>query len=375
MAETAYLCHHGVKGQKWGVRRWQNGNGSLTPEGYIHYGYGRNHSKSERTRIARSHKSFLDNKSTRRSELSNASVSKDLQNKNETNGRFTLTDKQKRNIKIALGVTAAVAVTAGVMYYSKNKRFYSDSLTSKKLDSDFVLKKGSKIQNLSFDKNRMDDVRLWRSNGDMMYASHTARDNAKYMAYYATNPKAILEGKVPPLKYRISGHVLKNVKVASEKSGAAVFSDLFRTNDEFRNFVTDPSKMREYYVSRVPKQFSGYKEALTALDRVSSSNNPSDEDLRMVYRLFNYTIPHEECAQARAKFFSKLKRSGYGALLDTNDALYGGFHSESPVIIFDMENVTSDVARDLTYADVLKSVAKNAKNALFVADTSVKLYG
>lgn len=27
------LSHHGVKGQKWGVRRWQNSDGSWTPEG------------------------------------------------------------------------------------------------------------------------------------------------------------------------------------------------------------------------------------------------------------------------------------------------------------------------------------------------------
>lgn len=35
-----YLAHHGVKGQKWGVRRWQNSDGSLTPDGKIHYGKG-----------------------------------------------------------------------------------------------------------------------------------------------------------------------------------------------------------------------------------------------------------------------------------------------------------------------------------------------
>lgn len=33
-----YLSHHGVKGQKWHHRRWQNPDGSLTPDGYIHYG-------------------------------------------------------------------------------------------------------------------------------------------------------------------------------------------------------------------------------------------------------------------------------------------------------------------------------------------------
>ena len=32
------LYHHGVENQKWGVRRYQNPDGSLTPEGVIHYG-------------------------------------------------------------------------------------------------------------------------------------------------------------------------------------------------------------------------------------------------------------------------------------------------------------------------------------------------
>lgn len=35
---NGYLAHHDVEGQKWGVRRWQNADGSLTPEGRIHYG-------------------------------------------------------------------------------------------------------------------------------------------------------------------------------------------------------------------------------------------------------------------------------------------------------------------------------------------------
>lgn len=30
---NVYLAHHGIKGQKWGVRRYQNSDGSYTDEG------------------------------------------------------------------------------------------------------------------------------------------------------------------------------------------------------------------------------------------------------------------------------------------------------------------------------------------------------
>ena len=32
-----HLVHHGIKGMKWGVRRYQNKDGSLTPEGQKRY--------------------------------------------------------------------------------------------------------------------------------------------------------------------------------------------------------------------------------------------------------------------------------------------------------------------------------------------------
>ncbi len=45
--EELYLMHHGIKGQKWGIRRFQNPDGSLTKEGKIRYA---NLSDSERLR-------------------------------------------------------------------------------------------------------------------------------------------------------------------------------------------------------------------------------------------------------------------------------------------------------------------------------------
>lgn len=37
IAPNDYLVHHGVKGQKWGIRRFQNADGTLTPEGKSRY--------------------------------------------------------------------------------------------------------------------------------------------------------------------------------------------------------------------------------------------------------------------------------------------------------------------------------------------------
>lgn len=41
------LYHHGIKGQKWGIRRYQNEDGTLTPEGVKRYGTVENFEKAQ----------------------------------------------------------------------------------------------------------------------------------------------------------------------------------------------------------------------------------------------------------------------------------------------------------------------------------------
>ena len=82
---------------------------------------------------------------------------------------------------------------------------------------------------------------------------------------------------------------------------------------------------------------------------------PTSDDLQTVYRMFNYVIPYDgqgdsrkgrDMYNQRTKFFHACKEAGYGAVLDTNDAIYGGFKAKSPIIVFDMEQVVpKDVYR------------------------------
>lgn len=42
-----YLAHHGIKGQKWGIRRYQNEDGTFTEEGKKRYGINSNNKMSK----------------------------------------------------------------------------------------------------------------------------------------------------------------------------------------------------------------------------------------------------------------------------------------------------------------------------------------
>ncbi len=48
--EYDFLCHHGILGMKWGIRRYQNKDGTLTEAGKIHYGIKKGYTQEELTK-------------------------------------------------------------------------------------------------------------------------------------------------------------------------------------------------------------------------------------------------------------------------------------------------------------------------------------
>lgn len=87
------LYHHGILGQKWGVRRYQNKDGSLTPAG------------KKRVKLTNS---INDTKNKIKEKLSTK----------DGNGKLQLTDQQKKALKI--GAAAVGTVLAAYSAYKLN---------------------------------------------------------------------------------------------------------------------------------------------------------------------------------------------------------------------------------------------------------------
>ena len=118
---TNYLAHHGVKGQRWGVRRYQNYDGTLTDAGRKKFGVktarkfyrvNRLQRKQERTNSFKKYRR-LDKKirktSTRMERASHMVSKKDI----EAGRARVASFREKRNLTIA---AAAPLISVGAMF-------------------------------------------------------------------------------------------------------------------------------------------------------------------------------------------------------------------------------------------------------------------
>lgn len=231
---------------------------------------------------------------------------------------------------------------------------------------DKMLEEGITLSTLSYDKDRT-------SGADMFYATYTPADKDLYNAMF--NRKLPDADTTTGYKFKISNQLTSQIKVASEDSGAEAFTELFSKDRDFYNFVTDKSRMSELFVDEKYK-FKGYREARDVIDKLQNKDyTPTDKDLKVAYRMFNYVLPAQGTAREtkdvtnqRTKFFNNLKQKGYSAVLDTNDAIYGSFKAQAPIIAFDMGALAFAGASETTLASKRISALRTAgRRALGVA--------
>ena len=269
--EQDFLSHHGILGMKWGIRRYQNKDGSLTPEGRKHYG--------------------------------------------------------------------------GSQY-----------------DRDITIKEGTKLQTISANKDRTKDA-------EFFYSTYKKKDKEWYTGMFGGKGVGVTVG--PSAKFNINNKIVKDVKMASEKTGAAKMKELYKKDADFRSFVDNRMAERMKVNASSSMKRDSYKEAAAILER----GIKSDSDLDTVYRVFNFVLPDdggenvkagEDVARQRKKFFDALKADGYAAVLDTNDAYYGNYGNvvDAPVILFDMSCIVPDSIKKVKYSEVSMANIKNVPRKL-----------
>lgn len=252
----------------------------------------------------------------------------------------------------------------GDTYRSAAEKKYTHGLgansTFNKRHFDKTIKKGTTLSTLSYDKNRT-------KNADMFYATFKKLDKAQYMAMFNSPiPQAVYDQKGLKIgvdkcyKFSINNEAIKDIKVASEDSATTSFMKLYSQDRDFCNFVKDPKRMASCFTEEKYK-FKGYRDARASLKKLNTPGYvPTSKDLKRSYRIFNYVIPFSDVGneklttdvvRQRTKFFNELKKRGYGAVLDTNDAIYGGYKANSPVIVFDMSGVALKYARRTSIKD------------------------
>ena len=248
----------------------------------------------------------------------------------------------------------------------KGERRSGNRIYNKKHFDEVLSKDSTTLSTLSYNKDRT-------KNTDMFYATHDIWDKHQYNSLFNRPvPKTLYDESGTPigtgtcLKFRIDNKIKSDMKVASEDSGARIFTKLYNKDRDFYNFVRDSNRMEDYFVKDKYK-FRGYRESKNVLDKMRNEGyTPSSNDLQTIYRMFNYVIPYDgqgnarkgnDMAKQRAKFFKELKKEGYGAVLDTNDAIYGGFKAKSPVIVFDMEQIVPDIVHQTKMSDKVVSDA------------------
>lgn len=307
------LYHHGIKGQKWGIRRYQYADGTYTPAGRKRYGVSQSSSNAQRVAT-----------------MMGMRV-KDVVN----TARTQVTGRQYVDTYLKRGTTFARIQTSKEF---ENFAFYA---TYKKADSD-------KYMGL-FGKNLTS-----RANSDAKRAEKTA--NASGSEADAATAKQLRDKANNMKVYQLKLETTKKLKVPSDENASDITANLLKDSEFKKNVVASIEDSKEKM--RRPTQQVLFKQAQNALNKDPSKMTTSEKVA--VYKALNLSLTNhnQQEVAAQAKFYSELRKKGYNALLDYNDNDYSSYHAKRPMIVFDTDSVKLQSVTETNPKVVEKMYAK-----------------
>ena len=318
------LYHHGVKGMKWGVRRYQNKDGSLTPAGVRRYDKEGSGSSKIATKQKKGYHYSLGNPIQKhKQKLIDKYISKGY----SLSAAQTMA-KQRMRAEVAVGVVGGIAV--GIAAKKAITRIGQDYC-------DKTIKSGEIIQNIGASKGATFE-------NTPFFAAINRHDKRAYGALYPVEKRGMVidnNSKSYEGIYKNQIKLVKNIKRASVNNARKILYKKMDDDPEFRKEVLDTIKQTSYGAN---------------ID-LSSKHLP-----KKFYDRFNQALatPEFQSKGIHKKFYSELQKHGYNALLDINDTRYSGYKkiSKSPTIVFG-ENVVEKIGSEkLGYLKMLDDRSK-----------------
>lgn len=334
------LYHWGVKGMKWGVRRYQNSDGSLTPAGKKRYydtpelnkqkaamklaktkrseAYDRLNKASDRRSIiptesnkrdyAKAHAEYLEADLSYRTAKLKYKTNKEVARINDKNVEFD--SKSKHRLKLEdrykkLGMTDEQAQAAANNQIRTEKILAASAALTVGACVAYVAVKGrkNKIDGVIKAGEALQRIEMQDTGGklhDVFYVAQGEKDMRRYERLLGFARKQDV-GKA----YMMKLEAQNDVKVASIDRCRKTFRDLYDNDAEFKQLVN----------GRVP--------AISGLNK------------KKQYDYYNRALVNLHGSDASKKFYDKLKSQGYGAIQDINDMKFSGYHAKNPLIVFD----------------------------------------
>lgn len=296
MRRLDYIAHHGIKGMKWYLRRFQNKDGSLTPEGRERYGVGEARSVS-------GNKYLTDD------------------------GRLT-----DEGMKLAEEIAAG-----GRLIRGKVSDKQASELGIDKGQEYDTIKKGAELTRLAGEGDIIDDRRK--------YVSITPWDNDFYESEFEMLP---IEGVPHQFKYE----TIKDLKVASpdkvvdavlEKYGSTKVSDIGKdTLGLYQGYDVDSLMSKYGNLTMNDLKDTADLDAKILNATLMTGGSPSTKwlsdrstFLNNAYTTFMHQklIGYDEHEAEAKEVYNSLKKQGFDAIIDYEDWSSGD--TQYPLILVD----------------------------------------
>ena len=321
------LYHYGIKGQKWGVRRYQNDDGSLTPSGKKRYS-----DDSQLNSIKRNETPKKGLIQKRKDRLMERYIAKGY-NPNAAKAMA----EQRMKTEAVLAVVGTIAVTAVAIKVAR--RIGQDYV-------DHTFKSGKIIQNIGGNPNA-------NFKDTPFFAAVNRSDKKAYGMNYANEKRAMIQRRVDQGGREYQGIFNNQVKLtgdvrrASVANAQKIFYEKMDSDPKFRKEVLDTLKETSYSDSKAVGEYL-----------------QKGKHARKLYDRFNQALatPQFQAAGIHKKYYDEMKKHGYNAILDINDTRYSGYKniSKSPTIFFGDDKWEKISSRKLSDTEIDENVQKFA---------------